>query len=136
MGMLNTLAEIMCGTSKTKQKVGVEHDINKIVAKFKKTGQLPVLQDRLGQFVDTISIGDYQTCLEKIRTAQELFESYPSAIRRKFDNDSTKFLAYCDELKSNPKLINDAENLGLIIVNNPDLILHPTGNKNDKEAIK
>ena len=132
MSMLKTVGDkITCGVGKTKQKVGVEHDINKIVAKFKRTGQLPVLTDSKGQFVDTISVGDYQTCLERIRLAEETFAAYPSAFRRRFNNDPNQFLEYCDTLKSNPALAEEAEKLGIITIRKPE---PTTVNKNDSEA--
>ena len=134
MSMLKTAGDkITCGLSRTKQKVGVEHDINKIVAKFKRTWQLPVLTDHTGQFVDTISVGDYQSCLERIRIAEETFAAYPSEFRRRFNNDPQQFLEYCDSLKSNPALADEAEKLGIITLRKPDKP-DTTVNKNDSEA--
>lgn len=134
MSMLAAVTSIACGKGRTKQKIGVEHDINKIIAKFKRTGTLPVLTDNLGQFVDTTTVGDYQHCQEVVRLADEKFNSYPSEFRRRFNNDAKQFLEYVENLSKNPQLIDEAVSMGIIEKPKP-VNLTPkdaTANKNEK----
>jgi len=136
MSMLAAVTKINCGKGRTKQKVGVEHDINKIIAKFKRSGTLPVLTDNLGQFVDTTTIGDYQACQEKVRQADELFHSYPSAFRRRFNNDAKQFLEYVENLPNNPHLMDEAISMGIIEKPKTDTpkTTTATANKNETQG--
>lgn len=119
MSMLPAMNTIVCDEGKTKQKVGIEHDINKIVAKYKKTGQMPSLRLNAGMLtegenvVDLTGIGDYQDCQNKIVNANELFQRYPSMIRRRFDNSIEKFISFMGNL-SNQETLNEAIKLGLV----------------------
>ena len=54
------------GESMTQQQFQAGCDVNNILAKYKKTGQISHLAKHNGNFGDFSSIEDYQTALDKI----------------------------------------------------------------------
>ncbi|QXP44259.1 MAG: internal scaffolding protein [Arizlama microvirus] len=119
MSMLPQLTEIRCGEGKTKQKTGMEHDINKLVAKFKKTGQMPSLQfDGVkltdgDNVIDLTQVGDFQDCQNRIAHANEEFHRLPSQLRRRFNNSAEQYTDFMSDIKNN---IAEAEKLGIVTV--------------------
>lgn len=96
--------------SLTVQSEADDADINKIVAKFIKTGLMPVnprsaLTD---EFVEPV---DYRSALDAIRKAEEMFMEYPADVRKKFDNDPGKFL----EFTANKDNLEEMYKMGLAI---------------------
>jgi hypothetical protein len=110
---------LICDEGKTKQKVGIEHDINKIVAKFKRTGEMPLLSfnngvlSEEGKIIDMTNIGDYQECQNRMAAAREMFDRYPAIIRRRFNNSIEEFVTFMGNLTTQEK-IDEAVNLGII----------------------
>lgn len=141
--VVHTDQGIHCKGGKTKQKVGLEHDINKLVAKYKRTGKMPnllVSGDELksafdADVVDLTQVGDFQACQERIVSANQLFESYPSAIRRRFNNDVQLFAEFIDQIPKSKARFDEAVEMGMIVVSDPKPEVKPdaTANKNDKE---
>lgn len=66
-------------------------DINKIVARFEKSGIMP-LTNREGAYLDVSEVGDYRQALEQVRKAQMYFEDLPASSRAMFNNDPAEFL--------------------------------------------
>lgn len=85
-------------------------DINLIMKRFEKTGQLPNMIAREGRYGDFSAVPDYQEALQIVRTAQEQFENLDVTIRNKFENDPAKFLAFATDEKNIDKL----EEMGLL----------------------
>lgn len=81
------------GKSRTKQSEARQADINWIVAKYEKTGIIPVSQ-RAGFFADVSTVGDYRAVLDRVQEAGEFFMQQPAALRAEFENDPTKFLDF------------------------------------------
>lgn len=80
--------------SMTKQNHKDECDINKIISKFNRTGQLPAMikaKPEYGDFADPVS---YHEACNMVIKAKEQFDSLPSAVRGRFQNDPEKFLAF------------------------------------------
>lgn len=98
------------GLSKTQQNFKAECDINNILKKYRKTGLLEHVNQYAGKYEDLSNPTDYQTALNIVIDAQASFDSLPSDIRRKFDNNPGKFL----EFANNPDNITAMEDLGLI----------------------
>lgn len=135
MSVLPALKVIKCGVGKTKQKIGVEHDINKIIARYKKTGDIPLSTDVEGKYVDVSQIGDFQDCQNRIVAANDMFYQYPSQLRRRFNNDVKMFVDYV--MNINDGNIQEAICLGL--VKKPEPKPEPkdtTVNKDDKAGDK
>lgn len=122
MSMLPSPVVLACGKGRTKSKIGVEHDINKLVAKYKREGMMPRLSidkgnlvDENGVVVDVTSIGDYQDCCNRIARAEEHFATLPSAVRRHFGNDMFQYTAFVDRLRSEDQdSVRTALALGII----------------------
>lgn len=99
--------------SRTKQSFRNECDINKIVAKAKKTGFLVdpmVAGTKRPFFGDFTAVGDYHTARLRILEAEKNFGKLPSKVRARFQNDPGKLLSFL----SDPANDKEAEELKLI----------------------
>jgi len=136
MSMLPSLKKIQCGEGRTKQKTGVEHDINKLVARYQKTGVLPMREDAHGLFTDVCMVGDYMECQNRVLAAQDAFNSLGSVIRKRFGNSPDAFMEYMSSLGKDS--IDEAVALGLVEkkVVPVDNAQPATANKNDDKGDK
>lgn len=70
-----------------------ETDINKIVAKYRKTRQLPAsAQAAAARYGDFSQVPDFATMHQKIVAATELFQALPAKVRKEFDHDPGEFI--------------------------------------------
>lgn len=81
------------GKSRTKQSMKKETDINFIVDKYQKTGTLEHLKNYEGTYGEFVEI-DFHQAMNTITKANEMFETLPSNIRAKFENDPGAFLEF------------------------------------------
>ncbi|AXL15146.1 internal scaffolding protein [Microviridae sp.] len=108
------------GPSMARQEFKAECDVNNIMKKFERTGareHLEVFEGRYGDFLDA---PEYQDAMNQILLAQDMFESVPAKIRKDFDNDPSKFLAFAQD----PDNIGALRDYGLaspLIVPEPDV---------------
>lgn len=86
-------------------------DINKIIARFNKSGQLPPTFRGEPFYGDVSELGDLQESLIKIKEADELFMSYPAELRERFENDPVKLVDFLKDEKNR----KEAEDLGLVV---------------------
>ena len=98
------------GISRTKQSFADECNINKIIAKFRKTGMITHLKATGGQYGDFTGVTDYRAALDAIREADASFATLPADIRRQFDNDPGQFLQFV----SNPDNREALVDMGLV----------------------
>ncbi|QXP08295.1 MAG: internal scaffolding protein [Arizlama microvirus] len=85
-----------------------ETDINVIMAKYQKTGQLPkVLTTPL--FGDFTNAPDYREAVEAVNAANEAFMEIPAKIRMRFGNDPGEFMKFA----SDPANRDELSKLGL-----------------------
>lgn len=77
----------------TKQSFAKECDINTILAKYLKTGQIEHVNRAAGTFSDLPPTSDYQEALNMVIQAETAFQALPSQLREHFDNDPALFLA-------------------------------------------
>lgn len=94
--------------NQARQSFKDECDINKIMAKFQKTGILDHYAKHAPQYMDIPAV-DYHEALNVIATAESMFEELPSQARKKFGNDPEKFL----EFVQNPDNAEELRELGL-----------------------
>lgn len=94
--------------NQAKQSFKDECDINKIMAKFQKTGLINHYASHAPQYGDIPAI-DYHEALNIVATAESMFEELPSEARKKFENDPEKFL----EFVQNPANSEELAKLGL-----------------------
>jgi len=77
-------------------------DINKIMARFEKTGVFidPSGVERQPQYGDFTVIRDYHTTLSALKHAESAFNAYPAKLRNRFDNDLQKFIDFMEDSKN------------------------------------
>lgn len=85
------------GKTRTLQHCKEQCDINNILAKYKKTGILPVGRTGMPQFGDFANIEDYQNNMNRLLAAQEAFDSLPASIRKRFGNDPANLVDFCSD---------------------------------------
>jgi len=95
---------------KTKQEAAAECDINNIMARYEKTGLIDHVNQHKGEYGDYTNVQDFQTSVEQISKAQEMFLSIPAAIRSRFDNSPALFL----EFVSDPENEHEMREIGLL----------------------
>lgn len=86
-------------------------DINNIMKKYAKTGVITHITDAIPQFGDISQLGDYQSCLEQISRANELFSKLPARARERFYNDPANFMTFMSDANN----IEEAIKLGLAV---------------------
>lgn len=84
-------------------------DINTIIERYEKTGLAPVTT-RQALYGDVSGVEDYLTSMNKLISAQEKFDSLPSKVRAKFNNDPARFIEFCSDEKNIDEMID----LGLL----------------------
>lgn len=98
-----------CKDDKTMQSFKDESDINKIVDRFLKTGQVPAAGAPV--FADiTASVDDFRDAMDVIVMAEREFMKLPGRVRAQFGNDPTNLMAFLDD-KAN---YDEAVQMGLL----------------------
>ena len=103
------------GPGRTKQSHRDECDINKILARFQKTGVLEFVNEHGPQYGDVTGV-DFQRSMDTVAKGKEIFADLPSKVRNEFDNDPQAFF----EFVSNPDNTEEMVRLGLIEAAKPD----------------
>lgn len=93
------------GESLTKQSEAAACDINRIMAKYERTGVLSHVAENVGFYADVSNVPDYQAALAVVESAQGLFASIPAEIRARFDNDPAQFLHFVSDPANKPELV-------------------------------
>ena len=94
----------------TQQQFKDEADINNLVDRFLRTGEIPPVDARAmyGDFVDAPQ--SYQEALDAVFAAQEGFNALPSKVRQRFNNDPLELLSFL----ADPANAKEAIDLGLM----------------------
>jgi len=101
--------------TRAKQSFSAECDINNIMRKFEKTGVIEHVKEHGGRYGDFLAAPqDYHAACNQVATAQEMFESLPSKVRKAFDNDPGEFLATVDAAENDPTARQKLEKLGIL----------------------
>lgn len=106
------------GVSRTKQSFKDECDINTILLRYKKTGQLPGLIKSNPQYGDFSDVRSYQDALHTVMFAQEQFSGLSASVRARFDNDPSLFLAFVENPDNRKEMID----LGLVNVSSDTVV--------------
>lgn len=102
---------VKCGPSRTKQSFKDRVNINKIIARYERTGLIETVTNRGGQYMDVSDLGDFHENLNKVNKAKEAFLSLPANIRNRFRGDPGELLAFL----RNPDNRQEAIDLGLLV---------------------
>ncbi len=97
------------GQGRTKQSHKKECDINNIMARFQKTGTVDFVNTQKPQFGDATGI-EFQTAMETVAKAEEMFAELPSKIRERFNNNAQELLVFLE----NEENRTEAAFLGLL----------------------
>lgn len=95
--------------TRTVQSDADSTDLNKIVARYMRTGELPQtpVPPRFGDFRN---VGDFRSCNDVIVRARESFEALPSRIRERFVTPEA-FCTFCE----NPENLDEMRKLNLAV---------------------
>lgn len=93
------------GQSRTHQSFKADADVNNILSRYRKTGQLPELIQANPQYGDFSDVPSYQESLNRVIFAQEQFAALPSQVRARFANDPSQFLAFATDPQNAEELI-------------------------------
>jgi phage internal scaffolding protein len=103
--------------SKTDQSFKEECDVNNIITRYKKTGQLTHLARTQGKYADVSEMKDLQESFQTVAQARDTFETLPAELRKKLNNDPVQLMEYL----SNPENDDEAIRYGLKEKRNPEL---------------
>lgn len=93
----------------THQSFQDECDINNIMRKYQKTGLLTHVQEYGGRYDELPSDLDYQAACNQVINARSAFDSLPSGLRTRFNNDPAAFLRFVQD----PANEEEMQRLGL-----------------------
>lgn len=100
------------GESKTKQEFVKDCDINEIVRKFQRTGDMSLLQRSQGYYADVSNMPqDYLGALRVVREADAAFMNLPASLREKFKNNPAQLESWLLDSKNH----DEARELGLLV---------------------
>lgn len=99
------------GEGRTHQSMKDECDINRILAKFEKTGQLPGhLNQGKPSYGDFSNVDDYHASVNQVMAAEDAFMQLPVGVRNFFHNSPGNLIEFLD----NPENDEKARELGLL----------------------
>ncbi|AXH76888.1 MAG: internal scaffolding protein [Microviridae sp.] len=107
--------------SRTRQEFASECDINTIMARYLRTGEMPHVNLLAPQYFDAPGV-DFQTHMNAIAEAKSLFAQLPSDIRNRFYNDPGQFVDFC----SDPSNRKELATMGLLSPEATRQVLYPS----------
>lgn len=114
--------------SKTDQSFAKDCDVNEIIKKFTKSGQLTHLARKEGIYADVSQIQDLLGSYETVNLAHEAMQSLPSQLRAKLENDPAKLIEYLNDPK------NDEEAIKLGLKSMPETPISGQDSPNPKDS--
>ncbi|AXL15028.1 internal scaffolding protein [Microviridae sp.] len=94
------------GESLTHQSMAPECDINRIMAKWQKTGVIEHANNFNGDYGDFSEVPTYQEAMNKVIRGQEVFMTLPSSVRKQFDNDPHQFLEFATDARNTDEMVD------------------------------
>lgn len=102
--------ETHCGPTKTRQSQGPATNINNIIAKYKKTGELTHISTALMQFRDVSGLPSLHEAMNVVADANSTFMELPAEVRKACKHDVSNFIPYLED----PGNREEAESFGLL----------------------
>lgn len=97
--------KIFSGVSRTRQDQADATDINKIVAKYERTGQIAMLNPNKPVYGDFTNASDYLSAVNSVREAERRFLALPAALRAECENDPGQLIDYVEDDKNIDALV-------------------------------
>lgn len=88
----------------TRQEFAEECDINTIMKRFEATGVISHVDQRQPMYLDVSDVPDLQSALRVLDVATDAFMSLPAGVRREFDNDVHRFVAFAEDRENLAKM--------------------------------
>lgn len=134
MSMNSTPPRPDWGPTRAKQSAEAETNINNIVKRFTKTGQLTHVSEHLGQYRDMSEVPDLHEAMNVVADANSAFMELPAEVRKAVGHDVGNFLPWLDD----PANAEQALEWGLldpssINVPNPPIVADPPATEPDPE---
>lgn len=98
------------GVTRTKQAFAEECDVNRIMRRYVKTGELPV-GGRVASYGDFSGPAELLEARALIVRAEAQFAALPATVREKFKNDPAAFLMFVQNPDNRPEM----KKLGLLV---------------------
>lgn len=96
--------------SMTQEQFQEQSDINYIMSRYEKTGEINLKNSGIGKYMNIIGLPDYKESLELINAAADSFMELPAIVRKRFSNDPAELIEFLQD-KTNK---DEAISLGLI----------------------
>ena len=109
-GRLRRKELVHTGKGKTQQAHRNMCDVNVLMKKYGRAKDIPG-NVRAEVYGDFTQVGDYHNSLEIVQKAKAQFDMLPAETRKKFDNDPSKMLDFCQ----NPANVKEMVELGLAV---------------------
>lgn len=90
---------------RTQQHFKDQCDVNKIMARYNRTGIMSHVNRAQAKYGDFTMLGDFVENADKVVRAQQAFDQLPSELRKEFDNDYTKFFASIGKPEYRDKMV-------------------------------
>lgn len=116
----------------TQQNFKEECDINNIMRRFEKTGELPNMIRQNPVYGDFSDVPTFTEAMNTVIRANEQFDALSSKIRAQFNNDPAEFLAFVHDPKNNEELVK----MGLATERIPDPTPTPKNSTSSKSTPK
>lgn len=97
------------GPTKTQQQFADQCDVNKIIERHDRTGELTWVNKNPGVFGDFSEITDYQESLNTVIQAESTFMSLDAKLRARFENDPAQLLDFMHD----PRNYDEGVKLGI-----------------------
>lgn len=92
------------GSSMTKQSFKDECNINKIIAKYRKTGAIDHVNKNQPQYGYATS-NDFREAMEIVQKGQRIFDELPANVRAICEHDPAKFLEFVQDQNNSEELV-------------------------------
>lgn len=91
------------GKSRTKQEFIDDCDVNRIIDRFHKTGQLPAPRGT-PSYMDVSAVPTLQEALQVMSDAEAAFARLPAKVRAEFQNDPMEFVKFASDKENEDRM--------------------------------
>jgi len=112
-GSKKVITSFQNAIGRTDQSFKKDCDVNEIMRKFIKTGQINHLKTNQGVYADVSEFGDLTDSVLRIQKAKEAFEALPASLRKTLGNQLLNLIDYLQDPS------NDEEAIKLGLKNRP-----------------